>query len=240
MAEEILNKNNIKLIYEDNHIIVVIKPAGIPSQRDKSASKDMLNVIKMYLKEKWDKKGDVYLGLVHRLDRMTSGIMVFAKTSKAASRLCKNIREGDFKKKYLAAVNGKIENEDKKCILEDYLLKDERNNTSKVVKENDKNFHNAKKAKLKYNVVCYSKEYKYTYVDVELFTGRSHQIRIQFANIGHPLYGDVKYGENINKVGHNLALFAYSLSFPHPTKDEWMDFKMLPEKNGIWSDLQWN
>jgi len=219
----------IKVIYEDNHIIVVVKPSGIPSQADKSGDIDMLTLVKDYIKEKYNKPGNVYLGLVHRLDRMTSGIMVFAKTSKAASRLSNNIREGDFKKEYIATVTGKLEGTGQ---LQDYLFKDERTNTSSVVKENKKN---AKLAKLEYMVIGHTvcKDKEYTYVRIKLYTGRHHQIRVQFSNINHPLYGDVKYGSQKGE----LALVACSLKFIHPTKDEVMEFEYMPEKNGIWRDI---
>jgi len=228
---------NIKILYEDNHLLVVIKPAGIPSQGDKTGDEDMLTILKAYIKEKYSKPGEVYLGLVHRLDRMTSGVMVFARTSKAASRLSKNIREGDFKKRYLAAVNGYLENTDKDVLLENYLVKDERNNMSRVC---TKDTRNAKLASLEYTVLenFTISDKKYSYIEVKLNTGRHHQIRVQFSNISHPLYGDVKYGKNVNKEGQNLALFAYNLTFFHPTKDEVMEFRVLPEKIGIWSELK--
>jgi len=219
----------IKVVYEDNHVIVVIKPSGIPSQADKSGDVDMLSLVKEYIKEKYNKPGAVYLGLVHRLDRMTSGLMVFAKTSKAASRLSNSIREGDFKKEYLAAVNGELKNGGK---LENYLYKDERTNISSVVNEAKKN---AKLASLEYKVVGTTlyKEKIYTYVRIKLYTGRHHQIRVQFSHIAHPLFGDVKYGG----IKGDLALIACNLKFIHPTKDEIMEFKYMPEKNGIWRDI---
>lgn len=224
---------NIKIIYEDNHLLVVVKPKGIPSQADKTGDRDMLTILKEYIKEKYNKPGEVYLGLVHRLDRMTSGIMVFARTSKAASRLSKSIREGDFKKRYVAVLNGKL---DSNGILENYLVKNEKANMSRIC---DKNTKNAKFASLEYitrgNFERNGK--KYTYVDIKLNTGRHHQIRVQFSNIGYPLYGDVKYGKEINKKGQDLALFAYSFTFFHPTKDEVMQFNVLPDKEGIWSEL---
>jgi len=221
--------NNLEILYEDNHIIVVVKPPNILSQSDNTNDLDMLTIIKNYLKEKYNKPGNVYLGLVHRLDRMTSGIMVFAKTSKAASRLSNNIREGDFKKEYIATVTGKLEGTGQ---LQDYLFKDERTNTSSVVKENKKN---AKLAKLEYMVIGHTvcKDKEYTYVRIKLYTGRHHQIRVQFSNINHPLYGDVKYGSQKGE----LALVACSLKFIHPTKDEVMEFEYMPEKNGIWRDI---
>lgn len=219
----------LKVIYEDNHVIVVIKPSGIPSQADKSGDIDMLTLVKEYIKEKYNKPGNVYVGLVHRLDRMTSGLMVFAKTSKAASRLSNNIREGDFKKEYLAVVTGKIEGTGE---LQNYLFKDERTNTSSVVNENKKN---AKLAKLEYRVTGHTtlNNKEYTYVRIKLYTGRHHQIRVQFSNIGHPLYGDVKYGG----IKGELALVACSLKFIHPTKDDVMEFEYMPEKQGIWRDI---
>lgn len=219
----------LKVIYEDNHVIVVVKPSGIPSQADKSGDVDMLTLVKEYIKEKYNKPGAVYLGLVHRLDRMTSGLMVFAKTSKAASRLSNSIREGDFKKEYIAAVTGKLE---KNGELENYLFKDERTNVSSVVSCDKKN---AKLAKLEYTVIgnTTQNDKEYTYVRIKLYTGRHHQIRVQFSHIGHSLYGDVKYG---GKKG-DLALVACNLKFIHPTKDEYMEFEYMPEKCGIWRDI---
>ena len=219
----------LKVIYEDNHSIVVIKPAGIPSQADKTGDTDMLTLVKAYIKEKYNKPGEVFLGLVHRLDRMTEGIMVFARTSKGASRLSEAIRNGDFKKEYIAAVEGKLEGTGH---LENYLYKDERTNTSRVVPETKKG---AKLASLDYTVVGHTnfKNKEYTYVRIKLHTGRHHQIRVQMSNIGHPLYGDVKYGGTKG----DLALFACSLKFIHPTKDEIMEFNAMPDNTGIWEDI---
>ena len=221
--------SELKVIYEDNHIIVVIKPAGIPSQADKTGDTDMLTLVKAYIKEKYNKPGEVYLGLVHRLDRMTEGIMVFARTSKGASRLSEAIREGNFKKEYVAAIEGRLEGN---AHLENYLFKDERTNTSRVVAENKKG---AKLASLDYTVIGHTnfKSKEYTYTRIKLHTGRHHQIRVQMSNLGHPLYGDVKYGG----IKGNLALFACSLEFVHPTKDEIMKFSIMPDKTGIWEDI---
>ena len=220
---------SLEILYEDNHLIVCVKPVGILSQEDHTKDMDMLTLLKHYIKDKYNKPGNVYLGLVHRLDRMTSGLMVFAKTSKSASRLSNSIREGDFKKEYLAVVTGKLES---KGVLQNYLFKDERTNTSKVVEDTKKN---AKLAKLEYSVIGHtvqnSKEY--TYVRIKLYTGRHHQIRVQFSHIGHPLYGDVKYGG----VKGDLALVACSLKFIHPTKDDVMEFEYMPEKSGMWRDI---
>lgn len=222
---------DLRVLYEDNHIIVVVKPVNIPSQGDKTGDEDMLTIIKKYIKEKYNKPGDVYLGLVHRLDRPTGGVMVFAKTSKAASRLSEQVREKQIQKKYLCIVDGKLEK--KEDTWKDYLLKNERNNMSRVVKENTKN---AKEAILDYEVVKYNEEIDLSVVKVNLHTGRHHQIRVQFASRNHSLCGDQKYGTRGR--GKQLALWAYSLSFIHPTKKERMEFENYPEMSGSWKILE--
>ncbi len=233
---------NIRIVYEDNHILVVVKPSGIPSQGDKTGDEDMLTILKEYIKEKYNKPGNVYLGLVHRLDRMTEGVMVFAKTSKAASRLSKNIREGDFKKRYIALIEGDIK-KGKQEILENHLMKNEKTNMSRVVEESDKQFKDSKLSKLEYTCMC-NYEYMnkiYSYLDIKLYTGRHHQIRVQMASIGYPLVGDTKYGSNNGKAINKLGLYAYYLSFIHPTKDEYMEFKVFPDKVGLWKGIEvWN
>ena len=223
--------NKLNIIYEDNHIIVVEKMPNIPSQSDKTGDKDMQTTVKEYIKEKYKKPGNVYLGLVHRLDRPVGGVMIFAKTSKAAGRLSNEVREKVFKKKYLAVVDGKFEN--KQGILEDYLYKDERTNTSKVVSENKKN---AKYAKLEYKVLTYNEVKNLTLLEINLFTGRHHQIRLQLANFGHSIFGDQKYGTR--GKGKQIALWAYELTIEHPITKESMTFKCLPEKNGTWCILK--
>ena len=218
----------LNVIYEDNHIIVVEKACNIPSQADKTNDMDMLTLVKSYIKEKYNKPGEVFLGLVHRLDRPVGGIMVFARTSKAASRLSESIRNKDFSKKYLAVVNGVFEN--KTGTLEDYLFKDEALNKSKVVSKEKKG---AKLAKLTYEVIGENKNK--SLVKINLETGRHHQIRVQFANSGHPLVGDQKYGKS--EPGVQIALWAYELEFKHPTKDEVMHFTCMPKKVGPWADF---
>lgn len=215
-------KNNLDVLYEDNHIIVVVKPFNILSQSDDTNDIDMLTIIKSYLKEKYNKPGNVYLGLVHRLDRPTSGIMIFAKTSKAASRLSKEIIENKVNKKYLAIINGTLI--EKEGTFEDYLLKDKDFN-SKTVDEKT-----GKYAKLNYKVL--KEKDNLSLVEIELITGRHHQIRVQFASRGYPLYGDQRYGIEDRK---QLALYAYYLSFIHPVTKEKMEFKKYPEKIGIWT-----
>ncbi len=215
----------LNIIYEDNHIIVVEKPCNIPSQADSTNDVDMITIVKQYIKDKYQKPGEVYLGLVHRLDRPVGGIMVFARTSKAASRLSEAIRTNQFSKTYLAVVTGKLD--EKIGRLENYLWKDETLNKSMVVSKEKKG---AKLAKLSYEVL--EEKDDASLVKIHLETGRHHQIRVQFSNIGHPLYGDQKYGKD-NKVSQ-IALWAFSLEFKHPTKDEIMHFSCLPKRIGIW------
>lgn len=222
---------NLKVLYEDNHIIVVEKKPNIPSQGDKTNDLDMLTIVKQYIKEKYHKPGEVYLGLIHRLDRPVGGVMVFARTSKAAARLSEEVRNKIFKKKYITIVDGKLEKQS--GILEDYLLKNERNNLSKVVKEGTKN---AKLASLDYEVLTYNKEIDLSVLKINLHTGRHHQIRVQLSSRGHSIYGDQKYGTRGR--GKQIALWAYSLTIIHPITKEEMIFECLPEKIGSWKILE--
>lgn len=221
----------LKVIYEDNHIIVVEKKPNIPSQEDKTNDVDMLTIVKQYIKEKYNKPGEVYLGLVHRLDRPVGGVMVFAKTSKAAARLSEEVRNKVFKKQYLAIVDGKLE--EKLGTFEDYLLKNEKNNMSKVVKEGTKN---AKYAKLDYEVLTYNEEINLSVLKINLHTGRHHQIRVQLSSRNHSIYGDQKYGTRGR--GKQIALWAYSLTIVHPTTKEELTFRSIPDKIGSWKILE--
>ncbi len=221
----------LNVLYEDNHVIVVEKPVNIPSQADKTGDEDMLSIVKHYLKEKYQKPGEVYLGLIHRLDRPVGGVMVFAKTSKAAARLSEQVRTKQFEKQYLVVVDGKMEAE--QGILEDYLLKNEKNNISKVVKEGTKN---AKLASLDYEVLKYAEDINLSVVKVNLHTGRHHQIRVQFASRGHSLYADQKYGTRGR--GKQIALWAYKLSFYHPVSKQKLTFQVLPKTIGTWKILE--
>ena len=215
---EDLKVNNLNILYEDNHIIVVEKIINIPSQADSSKDLDMVTLIKQYLKEKYNKPGNVYLGLVHRLDRPVGGIMVFAKTSKAAARLTESIKNHELKKKYYAVVRGYLK--EKKKVLKDYIIKDKNNNA--VIDRN------GKYAELAYTVL--KEKDNLSLVDIDLLTGRHHQIRIQFKNINHPLYGDQRYGIKDKK---QIALYAYNLEFIHPVKKTKMKFKLNPT-NSFW------
>lgn len=208
----------INIVYEDNHLLVVEKPVNVPVQEDSSKDLDLLTMLKKYIKEKYNKPGNVYLGLVHRLDRPVGGIMVFAKTSKCASRLSEQIRTHKFEKTYYAVVEGKLDN---KGTFKDKLLKDIKNNIVKVDK-------NGKDSELNYELVSYKDNY--SLVKIDLVTGRSHQIRVQFSSRNLPLYGDQRYNKNA-KVGQQIALYATSLSFEHPTTKENLTFELdLPNK----------
>ena len=212
---------SLKVIYEDNHIIVVEKKPNVPSQEDITKDIDMLTKVKNYIKEKYNKPGNVYIGLVHRLDRPVGGVMVFARTSKAASRLSEQIRNKTLKKKYLALVKGKVSKT--KDTLIDYLYKDEKNNITKVVSSK---YPESKMAKLDYEVVKYDQEKDLTLLKINLHTGRHHQIRVQLANMGHSIYGDCKYGKNSKNT--QIRLWAYELEIEHPTTKQIMKFKDLP------------
>lgn len=208
------------ILYEDNHIIVVVKEPNIPTQEDESKDTDMLTIIKSYLKDKYNKPGNVFLGLVHRLDRPVGGVMVFAKTSKAASRLSEQIRSEQMNKRYLALVHGKLDKS--ASTLENNILKDEVTHMSKIVSSSL-----GKKAVLDYKVITYDSIRDLSLLEVTLHTGRHHQIRVQLSNINHPIYGDQKYGHD--KVGIQIHLWASKLSFKHPIKEEIMTFENTPK-----------
>ena len=211
----------LEVLYEDNHVIVVYKPAGVLSQADNTKDIDMLTMVKSYIKHRYNKPGDVYVGLVHRLDRMTSGVMVFAKTSKAAMRLSNDIVNHEFYKEYVAVCEGNIENYDEVRLI-DYLEKNEKLNKSFISK-------NGKEAELTYQVI--KNKGDKCLVKVKLKTGRHHQIRVQLSNICHPLYGDIKYG---SKYKDALALQAYKLSFYQPVSRELLTFSKI-SYNGIFA-----
>ena len=213
----------MNIVYEDNHLLVVIKPQNIPSQKDESGDTDMLTMCKDYLKETYQKPGEAYCGLVHRLDRPTGGLMVFAKTSKCAERLSKQIRDGETSKEYLAVVVGKPKYSND--YLVNYLKKDEKTNVVKVVPQLETG---AKKAELTYNLIDSTE--KLSLVKCHLLTGRSHQIRVQMANTGCPVFGDVKYKGNIVS-GWNLALWSYKLCFEHPVSHKPMTFVCYPQED---------
>lgn len=211
----------LNVLYEDNHIIVVTKPQNVPTQADSSEDVDMLTLVKNYVKVKYNKPGEAYVGLVHRLDRPTGGVMVFARTSKAASRLCESIKSGDMEKRYLAVVCGTPK--EKSAVITHYLKKNEKTNMVMVVPQTTEG---AKMARLGYKVL--ESKNGVSLVDVDLYTGRSHQIRVQMATIGTPLYADVKYGGDKVIKGKNLALWATELRFTHPVSGKKMMFRVYP------------
>lgn len=225
MAEIIeIGKFRIPVLYEDNHLLVVVKPPNIPSQADSSGDIDMLTALKQYIAEKYNKPGAVYMGLVHRLDRPVGGVMVFARTSKAASRLSETFRTHEQDRRYLAVVEGEIKGEKQ---LTDHLLKDGKTGMVRCVKAGTAG---AKEARLKTSPLGHKEGL--TLTQVQLFTGRSHQIRVQHANAGHPLWGDMRYGHG--KPGRQIALWAWALKLEHPTKKEEMSFYALPPEEGAW------
>lgn len=212
--------NNLNILYEDNHIIVVVKPYNIPVQADSSNDLDMLTIIKRYLKEKYKKEGNVYLGLVHRLDRPVGGVMVFAKTSKAASRLSEQVRTNKIHKRYLTVIHGYLDKKSGELINK--ISKNEKNHSSYIDEKN------GKEAILKYKVI--KEEENLSLLKINLITGRHHQIRLQFSNINHPIYGDQRYGFQDKK---QIMLYAYFLEFIHPVTKKVITFKNLPDWNII-------
>jgi len=217
-----MDSSELIVLYEDNHVIVVYKPQNIPCCEDSTGDKDLLSIIKDYIKIKENKPGIVYAGLVHRLDRVTGGVMVYAKSSKAASRLSEQMRNGGFEKKYLTVVEG--EPKEQKATLTNYLKKNPVNN---MVYCCPPSVEGAKFAELDYKV----EEVKggLSLVNIRLHTGRTHQIRVQMANIGCPCFGDMRYGKTARKG--KIALWAYSLSFFHPVSQERFSFKIEPPKD---------
>ncbi len=214
---------DIIILHEDNHVLVVLKPQNMPCCEDSSKDKDLLTLLKEMIKQRDNKPGNVYLGLVHRLDRPTGGIMVFAKTSKSAERLSEQIRNGDFEKKYYAVLVGILPK--KQQVLTNYLKKNAVNNMVYVCGQT---VEGAKFAELEYNVI--EEKSNLSMTEITLHTGRTHQIRVQTSHLGFPIYGDMRYGGE-NAVKGNLALYATSLSFTHPVTKERLVFKVEPPKH---------
>ena len=210
---------DIRVLYEDNHRLVVEKPANVLVQADASGDQDLLTACKGYIKEKYAKPGEVYLGLVHRLDRPVGGVMVFARTSKAAARLTEQFSAHRARKRYAAIVAGYAPTEGR---LTDFLLKNEATNTTSVVPEGTSG---AKQAKLSYRTLA--REKGLSLLDVDLQTGRPHQIRVQLSHAGYPILGDQRYNPAA-RVGEQIRLWAYALTISHPTLKEEMTFYALP------------
>lgn len=218
---------DIEILYEDNHLLVVNKPIGVLVQGDKTNDPDLYNLLKEYIRVEYNKPGEAWLGLVHRLDRPVGGVMVFAKTSKAASRLSNQIRLREWNKEYLVITDNKPKAKVEKYT--DYLYKDKKSNNSYVV---DKNHRNAKHSVLTQNLISTKQNKSLLMVDLE--TGRSHQIRVQLASRNTPIYGDFRYNSN-PKENSDIKLFAHKLEIIHPTKKNRMTFKVKPKKTGMWT-----
>jgi 23S rRNA pseudouridine1911/1915/1917 synthase len=208
----------LEVLHCDNHLLVVHKPAGVLSQGDETGDPDLLSIAREWVKTTFDKPGEAFLGLVHRLDRPVSGVMVFARTSKAASRLSDQFRRREADKRYLALVEGAIQGSGRR---QDFLLKDDRH--VRIVSESTPG---AKMAAMKWEALDSSSGR--SLVRVILETGRSHQIRVQLAAMGSPIIGDLRYGARTELDGRNLALHAYELGFLHPTRRERMQFVRRP------------
>lgn len=220
---------NLNVLYEDNQVIVVVKPQNVPSQADESGDMDLLSMVKAYVKEKYNKPGEAFIGLVHRLDRPTGGIMVFARNSKSASRLSAQLVSHEMKKTYYAVCQGVPQI--KSGSLVNYLKKDEKENIVKIVPQSEQG---VKKAELTYKVLQNSDTE--SLVEVNILTGRSHQIRVQFAGIGCPLLGDNKYGKDKTRASKNLGLWAGRLEFIHPVSKQKLVFVASPDT----SAMPWN
>ncbi len=223
-----MKSEDLVVLYEDNHVIVVLKPQNVPCCEDETKDTDLLSVVKQHVKIRENKQGNVYVGLVHRLDRVTGGVMVFAKSSKAASRLSEQMREGDFEKKYMAVLASVPE--EKNAILRHYIKKNPINNMVYVCGQT---VEGAKFCELEYRIL--QTEKNLALAKVILHTGRTHQIRVQMSAIGCPVYGDMRYGGE-KAVKGNLALWATSLAFTHPVSKERLVFKIEPPiENSPWN-----
>lgn len=220
---------DIQILYEDNHLLVVNKPVNMLMQGDTTGDNDLLSIMKNYIKVTYNKPNEAYLGLVHRLDRVTGGVCVFAKTSKAASRLSNQIRLQEWKKTYFVITDNVPHIKEQKLV--DYLYKDRKSNTSYVVSSQNKE---AKKSLLKYKLLKTHKNH--ALINVDLITGRSHQIRVQFANAGMPLFGDHRYNKQVVR-NTQIKLFAYELTLTHPTLKEEMTFQAPMPRHGLWREF---
>ncbi len=208
-------------IYEDNHIIIVYKEPGEIVQGDKTGDKPLSEYVKDYLKEKYNKPGNVFCGVVHRIDRPVAGVVIFAKTSKALTRLNDMLRKGDIHKTYWAMVEGHPEKEEAE--LTDWLLSDGRTNKTRIVPAGTAE---AKESKLRYRTIV--KGDRYSILEITLLTGRKHQIRAQLSGIGHPIKGDLKYGAKRSNPNGGISLLAKKINFEHPVSHEPVSVEVAP------------
>jgi 23S rRNA pseudouridine1911/1915/1917 synthase len=226
----ISTKDNLQILHEDNHIIVVNKRVGDIVQGDKTGDKPLSEVVKEYVKEKHNKPGEVFLGVVHRLDRPTSGIVVFARTSKALTRLNEMFSNRETQKTYWAIVKNRPENAE--ATLVHYLKRNEKNNTSKA---HLKEVPESKKASLEYKII---KELdNYFALEINLHTGRHHQIRAQLAAINCPIKGDLKYGFDRSNTDGGIHLHARKLVFSHPVTKNPLEIIAATPKDVIWNSI---
>lgn len=221
------NKDNLQVLYEDNHIIVINKRVGDIVQGDKTGDKPLSDVVKEFLKNKYNKSGEVFLGVVHRLDRPTSGIVLFAKTSKALTRLNEMFKNHNLQKTYWALVKNKPEKNQDKLIH--YLKRNPKNNTSKAHKNE---IPESKKAVLEYKIIRSLNNYHL--LEIELHTGRHHQIRSQLSAIGSPIKGDLKYGFDRSNTNGGINLHSRKLSFIHPVSKEKIEITAGLPNESLW------
>lgn len=221
-------KENLQVLFEDNHIVIVNKRAGDITQGDKTGDKPLSEVVKEYIKDKYNKPGDVFLGVVHRLDRPTSGIIIFARTSKSLERLNKMLRDKTIHKTYWAVVKKHPKKE--KDTLINYLRKNPKNNKSKAY---TKEIEGSKKAVLHYTVL--KKLDNYSLIEIDLETGRHHQIRTQLSTIGSPIKGDLKYGFDRSNKDGSIHLHARKIKFTHPVSKELINITAPTPKEVIWN-----
>lgn len=219
------------VLYEDNHIIIVSKRAGEIVQGDKTGDVPLSETVAAYLKEKYSKPGNVFVGVPHRLDRPVSGVVVLAKTSKALSRLNDMFRAGSVDKRYLAIVKNKPEEPHGR--LENWLVRNEKQNRSYAY---DKEMPGSKKAVLNYKLVASS--VNYNLLEVELLTGRHHQIRCQLAKMGCPIKGDLKYGSERSNPDGSISLHAFHVTFEHPVSHEMIDVKAPLPDDSLWQSFR--
>lgn len=230
MSKIVSSKDNLQILHEDNHIIVINKRVGDLVQGDKTGDKPLSEVVKEYIKEKHNKPGEVFLGVIHRLDRPTTGIIVFAKTTKALTRLNEMFSNRETQKTYWAIVKNKPENDND--ILVHYLKRNEKNNTSKA---HLKEIPESKKASLEYKII--KKLDNYFVLEINLLTGRHHQIRAQMAAIGSPIKGDLKYGFERSNLDGGIHLHARKLVFIHPVSKMALEIIAPTPKDAIWKSI---
>ena len=220
-----MNNTKLDILFEDNHLIVINKKSGDIIQADKTGDKPLSEIVKLYIKKKYNKPGNVYLGTIHRIDRPTSGIIVFAKTSKALSRMNEKFRNNEITKTYWAIVKNMLPK--KLDTLENILLKDQKKNKSFITKK-----ENGKLAKLSYKLI--KKLDNYYQYEVHPETGRHHQIRVQLSHAGSPIKGDLKYGAKRSNKDASINLHARKIQFNHPVTKENFEITAPPPKEKIW------